>query len=60
MKRMGRPKKSATTAKTVQMSLRMEISLRSELEAIAVRDGLDLADVMRAALRDYLKTRKAA
>jgi predicted transcriptional regulator len=57
---MGRPPKQATKAKTVQMTFRMEITLKDKYERFAQEEELDLSDLARRALREYADRRENA
>lgn len=60
MPQTGRPRKRAIEAKSVQMTLRVEIALKQRFERFAETDGLDLSDIARKALREYADRREAA
>jgi predicted transcriptional regulator len=59
MARIGRPPKSATKRKSFQTAVRIDIELRRQLEQLAERDGRDLSDHMRDALKEYVQRKVA-
>lgn len=56
----GRPRKPATKAKTVQMSVRVEIGLKLQFEKFAESEHLEASDIIRKALREYASRQEKA
>lgn len=56
---MGRKKKSATEARSVQLGIRCEIWLKQKFEKFAEKDERTLTQVMREALKQYAERRES-
>jgi hypothetical protein len=57
-RRRGRPSLSAPGVESPQVSSRVSPDLRAAIDAIATRDGVRPAAVVRAALEEYVATHR--
>lgn len=53
--RMGRPRKSVTEGRTVQIGIRCEIWLKHKLDELAKKEERTVTQLARQALKEYIE-----
>lgn len=59
MNKMGRPRKPATEARTVQLGIRCEIWLKHKLDELAKKEERTVTQIARQALKEYVERKSS-